>query len=111
MKEFLTLLSVCHTVMAETSEDGTVGLDATSPDEKALVEGAAMFGYRFLERSLTCVTFRDDSDSVETHQVLAVLEFTSVRKRMSVIVRTPSGRLKLYIKVDFVQTDCPLSPV
>ncbi|XP_078475034.1 phospholipid-transporting ATPase IA-like isoform X3 [Lampetra planeri] len=34
----------------------------------------------------------------ETYKLLNVLEFSSNRKRMSVIVRTPSGSLKLYCK-------------
>ncbi|PKU43204.1 phospholipid-transporting atpase hypothetical protein [Limosa lapponica baueri] len=34
----------------------------------------------------------------ERYELLNVLEFTSTRKRMSVIVRTPSGKLRLYCK-------------
>lgn len=34
----------------------------------------------------------------ERYEVLNVLEFTSARKRMSVIVRTPQGQIKLYCK-------------
>lgn len=32
------------------------------------------------------------------YEILNVLDFTSDRKRMSTIVRTPSGKIKLYIK-------------
>lgn len=34
----------------------------------------------------------------KTFQLLNVLEFTSDRKRMGVIVRAPDGKIKLYIK-------------
>ena len=34
----------------------------------------------------------------ESYQILNVLEFTSTRKRMSVIVRMPDGKIKLMIK-------------
>ena len=34
----------------------------------------------------------------EQYEILNIIEFTSTRKRMSVIVRTPDGRIKLYIK-------------
>ena len=34
----------------------------------------------------------------EEYEVLNVLEFTSERKRMSVIVRTPQNKIKLLIK-------------
>jgi magnesium-transporting ATPase (P-type) len=34
----------------------------------------------------------------ESYKILNVLEFTSARKRMSVIVRMPDGSIKLMIK-------------
>jgi phospholipid-transporting ATPase len=34
----------------------------------------------------------------EEYQILNVLEFNSTRKRMSVVVRTPDGKIKLYCK-------------
>lgn len=45
--EFLTLLSVCHTVIPEVKSDGSVIYQASSPDEAALVAGAELLGYRF----------------------------------------------------------------
>ena len=40
-QEFFRLLSVCHTVMPEWSEDGTrLDYQAQSPDENALVSAA-----------------------------------------------------------------------
>jgi phospholipid-transporting ATPase len=49
---FLTLLAVCHTVIPEESEDGTgeIQYQASSPDEAALVSGAASLGYKFTVR-------------------------------------------------------------
>ena len=38
------------------------------------------------------------SGKEERYEILNVLEFNSTRKRMSVIVRTPSGAIKLYCK-------------
>ena len=40
----------------------------------------------------------DSLGQEERYELLNVLEFTSARKRMSVIVRTPSGKLRLYCK-------------
>uniref|UniRef100_F1LG79 Phospholipid-transporting ATPase IA n=1 Tax=Ascaris suum TaxID=6253 RepID=F1LG79_ASCSU len=34
----------------------------------------------------------------EKYEVLNVLEFTSTRRRMGVIVKSPSSKIKLYIK-------------
>lgn len=46
IKEFLTLLAVCHTVIPEIREEKMV-YQASSPDEAALVAGAELLGYQF----------------------------------------------------------------
>lgn len=46
LKEFLTLLAVCHTVIPEV-RDGKTVYQASSPDEAALVAGAELLGYQF----------------------------------------------------------------
>lgn len=46
MREFLTLLAVCHTVIPEVRDEKTV-YQASSPDEAALVAGAELLGYQF----------------------------------------------------------------
>jgi len=99
IKDFLVVLSVCHTVIPEKGEDGTiVNYNAASPDEKALVEGAAMYGFEFINRTHDTVIIRTSSGEEEIYEILNVIEFTSTRKRMSVIVRNPLGEIKLYIK-------------
>ncbi|GAB0091473.1 Phospholipid-transporting ATPase [Sergentomyia squamirostris] len=95
--DFLTLLAVCHTVIPEKREDGTITYHAASPDERALVEGAKCFGYVFETRTPTHVEI-SALGWRESYEVLNVLEFTSTRKRMSVIVRTPKGEIKLFCK-------------
>ncbi len=50
VREFLTMLSVCHTVIPEMKGDKIV-YQASSPDEAALVEGADLLGYRFHVRN------------------------------------------------------------
>lgn len=104
LREFLTLLSVCQTVVPESgqediTEDGTtlIKYQAASPDEGALVRGAQRIGYEFTTRTPQYV-FINAMGREERYEILNVLEFTSDRKRMSVIVRCPDGRIKLYIK-------------
>jgi len=46
IKEFLTLLAVCHTVIPEI-KDGKMVYQASSPDEAALVAGAELLGFQF----------------------------------------------------------------
>ena len=45
--DFLISLAVCHTVQAD-EKDGKMHYQASSPDEAALVEGAAALGVVFL---------------------------------------------------------------
>ena len=98
ISEFLTLLSICHTVIPEENEDGSVHYNAASPDEKALVEGAQLYDYEFVVRKPNSVIIKTCMGVQESYEVLNVIEFTSTRKRMSIIVKTPSGEIKLYIK-------------
>uniref|UniRef100_A0A8D2J3Y4 Phospholipid-transporting ATPase n=1 Tax=Varanus komodoensis TaxID=61221 RepID=A0A8D2J3Y4_VARKO len=96
IQEFLTLLAVCHTVVPER-DGNTIIYQASSPDEGALVKGAKKLGYVFTGRTPHSVII-DALGKEETFEILNVLEFSSNRKRMSVIVRTPAGRLRLYCK-------------
>ena len=96
--DFMTHLGVCHTVVAETKQDGTTSYNASSPDELALVNAAKYFGYFFKGR--------DDDNNIEVEilgksirfQLLTVIEFSSDRKRMTVVVRTPDGKIKVMCK-------------
>nr|CAI5828683.1 unnamed protein product [Callosobruchus analis] len=97
IREMLIILSVCHTVIPEQFPDGSIVYHAASPDERALVYGASKFGYEFICRTPYYVEI-SALGLKEKYDILHVLEFTSTRKRMSVIVRTPSGKIKLYCK-------------
>ncbi|KAK8864519.1 hypothetical protein IAR55_001769 [Kwoniella newhampshirensis] len=96
IREFLSLLAVCHTVIPE-EKDGKMVYQASSPDEAALVAGAEMLSYRFHTRKPKSV-YIDANGQTEEYEVLNVCEFNSSRKRMSTIVRGPDGRIKLYTK-------------
>ncbi|NXD12726.1 AT8A2 ATPase, partial [Nothocercus nigrocapillus] len=96
IQEFLTLLAVCHTVVPERQGNKII-YQASSPDEGALVKGAKRLGYVFTGRTPHSVII-DALGKEETFEILNVLEFSSNRKRMSVIVRTPAGQLRLYCK-------------
>ncbi|KAG5679223.1 hypothetical protein PVAND_008805 [Polypedilum vanderplanki] len=116
-REFMTLMAICHTVIPEnatstssydiadnvgTSSSINVINDdiiyhAASPDERALVYGAKKFGFVFHTRTPTYVEM-DALDNTERYEILNVLEFTSSRKRMSIIARNSRGEIKLYCK-------------
>ncbi|CAO3680797.1 unnamed protein product [Umbelopsis ramanniana] len=98
INEFLTLLMTCHTVIPERNEGSDkITYQAASPDEGALVQGASELGYKFYGRrpnSINCTAHGNE----EEYQILNVCEFNSTRKRMSVVVRCPDGKIKLYCK-------------
>ncbi|KAL8981393.1 MAG: hypothetical protein Q9205_003812 [Flavoplaca limonia] len=97
--QFLTLLATCHTVIPERRDEkpGEIKYQAASPDEGALVEGAAMLGYRFVARKPRLVTITVNGEEAE-YELLAVCEFNSTRKRMSTIYRCPDGKVRCYCK-------------
>ncbi|NXD16949.1 AT8B3 ATPase, partial [Nothocercus nigrocapillus] len=96
LREFLRLLALCHTVMVEESNHQLV-YQAASPDEEALVLAARNLGYVFLTRTQDTITI-SELGVKRTYQVLAMLDFNSDRKRMSVLVRDPEGTIRLYTK-------------
>ena len=157
IKEFLTLMSVCHTVVPEkrsapstptTTTDNSsaaafeldensinvainegelssstpnkenknpnlptknskyknqpstkceINYQAASPDEAALVKGACQIGYVFTTRTPKLV-YINAFEKEERYEILNVVEFTSDRKRMSVVVRCPDNSIKVYVK-------------
>ncbi|KAJ5888671.1 hypothetical protein N7495_008712 [Penicillium taxi] len=101
IREFLTLLATCHTVIPEwNGTDPTqIKYQAASPDEGALVDGAASLGYRFTNRKPRSVIFTAEGSGQELeYELLAVCEFNSTRKRMSTVFRCPDGKIRIYCK-------------
>jgi phospholipid-translocating ATPase len=90
---FFTVLSLCHTVLTTVhSETGALLYKAQSPDEEALVHAAAEVGYVFRGRDHDILHLQTPfSDDLEHYQLINILEFTSARKRMSVIVKKLDG--------------------
>lgn len=98
---FLLAIALCHTALPETQKDGEIDYQAMSPDELALVRGAKDLGMIVVDRPTQSVTLlREDGDTPtrETYEVLDVIEFSSKRKRMSIIIRFPDSRICLFCK-------------
>jgi len=92
------VMTLCNTVVPIKSDDGTISYKAQSQDEEALVNAAS---------NLNMVLTSKDSRSAEIsfngskfyYELLDVLEFTSDRKRMSVVVKEGgSGKFLLLSK-------------
>lgn len=80
---------------------------AQSPDEAALVQAAADVGFIFRGREVDVLSlqtpFTEDNGegTIEKYRLLNILEFTSARKRMSIVVRKldeDDGRVFLLCK-------------
>ncbi|KAF4796108.1 putative phospholipid-transporting ATPase IF [Turdus rufiventris] len=107
---FLKAVCLCHTV--QINADQTDGADgpwhangitspleyyASSPDEKALVEAASRVGVVFTGISGDSMEVKS-LGKPERYKLLHVLEFDPNRRRMSVIVESPSGEKLLFTK-------------
>ncbi|KAK3719884.1 hypothetical protein RRG08_040183 [Elysia crispata] len=98
ISEFLRLLAVCHTVVPQRDPaTGDIQYLASSPDEAALVKASSFMKHVFHTRTPDYVIVDVMGEALK-FQILNVLEFTSKRKRMSVIVRTPEDKIILFCK-------------
>ncbi|KAK5094287.1 drs2 neo1 protein [Exophiala xenobiotica] len=101
---FILSLALCHTCIPEKDREGEINFQASSPDELALVTAAQDLGFVVTDRRSNTITIKtypngDSAEPIfETYQVLDVIEFSSARKRMSIVIRLPDGRVCLFAK-------------
>lgn len=76
-------LALCHTIVID---ERTKKYNASSPDELALVNAAKFFGCEFVKRDEDNNMQISYQGEVFKYRLMNILEFTSARKRMSVIV-------------------------
>ena len=120
--EFMLHLALNHTVLVEETVDSNTGqvqrsMSASSPDEEAFVFAAQHFGYTMHNRSQAHIELqvppaggllvpvpgaprpsRPRQFPTLRFDILHMLPYTQQRKRMSVIVKHPDGRVTLYCK-------------
>ncbi|KAK9025171.1 hypothetical protein V6N11_065067 [Hibiscus sabdariffa] len=101
---FFRILAVCHTAIPELNEDtGSYTYEAESPDEGAFLVAAREFGFEFFQRTQSSVFVREKYTASgkpidREYKILNVLEFTSKRKRMTVIIKDEDGQILLMCK-------------
>ncbi|XP_050206002.1 phospholipid-transporting ATPase 2 [Mercurialis annua] len=96
--KFLTIMAICNTVTPVQSKAGAISYKAQSQDEDALVQAAAKLQMTFVRKNGNILEMRYSS-SVLNYEVLDILEFTSDRKRMSIVVRDcQNGKILLLSK-------------
>ncbi|XP_073049696.1 probable phospholipid-transporting ATPase 7 [Primulina eburnea] len=101
---FFRILSLCHTAIPEQDEvTGVFTYEAESPDEGSFLVAAREFGFVFCRRTQSSIFVRERYPSFHEpiereFKVLNLLDFTSTRKRMSIIVRDENGQILLLCK-------------
>ncbi|XP_048834601.1 phospholipid-transporting ATPase IH-like isoform X2 [Brienomyrus brachyistius] len=107
---FFRALCLCHTVQVKEEETvdgikrgihqgkGTSFYISSSPDEVALVEGMKRLGFTYLRLKDSHMEILNREEEIERFELLEVLNFDSVRRRMSVIVRSGTGQYYLFCK-------------
>ncbi|CAH8296220.1 unnamed protein product [Eruca vesicaria subsp. sativa] len=101
---FFRILAICHTAIPELNEEtGKYTYEAESPDEASFLTAASEFGFEFCKRTQSSVYVHERlSSSGQTiereYKILNLLDFTSKRKRMSVVIRDEEGQIFLLCK-------------
>ncbi len=104
VRTLLISVALCHTCFPETKANSEIEYQAASPDEQALVRAAQELGYIMIDRQNSNITIKtlgtesEGEPGFEVYQVLDILEFSSNRKRMSIIVRMPNRRICVLCK-------------
>eukprot|EP01127_Copromyxa_protea_P016071 TRINITY_DN4718_c0_g1_i2.p1 TRINITY_DN4718_c0_g1~~TRINITY_DN4718_c0_g1_i2.p1 ORF type:complete len:1147 (+),score=193.04 TRINITY_DN4718_c0_g1_i2:144-3443(+) len=95
--DFLLSIALNHSIEVKLRPNGEKEFNASSPDEEALVLHSSHFGYKLDDRTQNKVVLNVHG-KLDTYEILNVIHFTSSRKRMSVIVRTPDNKVVLFCK-------------
>lgn len=104
IQKFFRVLALCHTAIPEVNQEtGEIDYEAESPDEAAFVIAARELGFEFFERTQTSISLHEldygkGRKIDRSYELLHVLEFSSARKRMSVIVKNAENQLLLLSK-------------
>ena len=98
-ERFMLALALCHTVLAEKTpgDPPKMIFKAQSPDEAALVATARDMGFTVTGGNSEKVELNVMGEH-RVYPILNIIEFNSTRKRMSVIVKMPDGKIVLFCK-------------
>ena len=96
---FLLCLALCHSVMIDEKKLPIIEYKSSSPDESAMVNCARYFKYIFNGRDINNNIYLITKNNIKIkYKILNILEYSSERKRMSVIVKTIENKIFLFSK-------------
>ena len=93
IREVIQLLGTCHDINIHKNE-----YQANSPDELALVYFAKKCGFEFFKRNEKGDLVIKEYGKESVFKILEVFQFSSARKRMSIIVKDKDDKIWLYCK-------------
>ena len=94
---FLLCLSLCHSIITDQNSSPNIVYKSSSPDETAMVNCSRNFGYIIAGRDIYDNIFLLEKNNSKgnyekyTYKLLSCLDYSSERKRMAVIVRSPDN--------------------
>jgi phospholipid-transporting ATPase len=88
--DFFNLIALCHSVFPEKTDKGII-YQGSSPDDVALVQGAAQMGIEFISKDFNDLKINNRLlNSESSWELIVEMPFDSNRKRMSVIIKNKS---------------------
>ena len=96
IKEFWTAICCAHECICSEKENG-IEYSGISPDDVELVKAASNQGFCFMKSNNNIRKISIGSQE-KTFLILKILNFTSERKRMSIIIKDEKNTIKLYCK-------------
>ena len=96
IKEFWTAICCAHECICSEKENG-IEYKGVSPDDVELVKAASNQGFCFLKSNNNIRKISICSEE-KTFLILNIINFTSERKRMSIIIKDNENNIKLYCK-------------
>ena len=101
INHFMINLCLCNSVIIDRklfNSSNIIKYQASSPDEISLVNFARSQNYIFLDRTPDNNIILEVKEQKLQYKILNILEYSSERKRMSIICENPQGEIIQYIK-------------
>ena len=96
-RKFIETIALCNTVFSSINEQGVAHYRSHSPDEEALVNYARDLGFVLLNRDRESIKIREFGVE-KNYTILQTIEFTSSRRRMSIIIQSNEGTIYVLSK-------------
>lgn len=99
LRDVITSLILCHNVTPVINNEGVRELQASSPDEVALVKFAEHLGFFLESRTPQEIVIKNKIGEREEYDILNCFPFSSESKRMGIILRyRKNGLILFYLK-------------